>query len=111
MERSTQNLTTPNGHEVVLYDYITGREQRQIQEVFLSKMQIKAGAEVSGFNASAASEAQDVAISVIVSLLDGKREEKAADGTVLTIVDRVLNLPAEDTQAIIEAINEITEPK
>ena len=34
-ERSTKEITTPNGHKVVIYDYMTGGENRKLQAVYM----------------------------------------------------------------------------
>src|SRR2546430_1301958 len=102
MERTKKEITTSGGHVVVMRDYITGREMRQVQDVFLKKMEIKSATDISSFNGSVASEAQDVALGIILVSFDGKTEG---------VVDAVLNLPAHETQEVLDAVNAVTEPK
>src|SRR4051812_10572910 len=66
MERTTRTITTSGKQVVVMRDYVTGRELRQVQDVFFRGMEIKSATEVSGFKASAASEAQDVALGILL---------------------------------------------
>ena len=104
-DRSTKTITTTNGHEVVLLDYITGFESRAIKSVYLNEMEVtqKGTKEPeTGFSGSLATEAEDKAISTVVKSIDGKTED---------IVNLVLGLREEDYMDIIKAINEITNPK
>jgi hypothetical protein len=110
MERATREIRTKGDHKVVFHDYITGREQRSIQEVFLRKVEIsrvsqadgKTDAGVSGFSAAAIAEAQDLAFKLLIVSMDDSNEN---------IVQRVLDLPAEEFDEVVAVINEITEPK
>src|SRR4051812_22018197 len=102
MERTTRTITTSGKHVVVMRDYVTGRELRQIQDVFFRGMEIKSATEVSGFKASAASEAQDVALGILLVSIDGSQED---------VANKVLDLPAPEFEEIMAALNEITEPK
>src|SRR4051812_41276033 len=109
-ERPTIEITTPGGFRVELKSYMTGREQSQIQDVFLKRMEIRsvqqtganASAEVSGLQGSAATEAEGLTIKIMVVSLDGSAED---------ISNRVLDLPLADYNAIKEKIEEITETK
>lgn len=109
-ERPKRTIKTSGGHEVVLYDYITGREQRTLQEIFLRNVEVnrvtqsdgKPDAALSGFNVAAISEAQDTAFGILIVSLDGSEE---------AIVDRVLGLPAREYEEVVAVINDITDPK
>lgn len=110
MDRPTREFRTSGGHQVVMHDYITGREQRQIQEVFLKNVEInrlsqsegKTDAGMSGFSASVVAEAQDLAFNLIIVSLDGSDQD---------VVPRVLDLPATDYEEIVAAVNQVTDPK
>ena len=105
-QRPTREITTTNGHTVVLREFITGREQREIQQIFLRKVQMGKltmdEPTINSFDASAVGEAQDKAVAFVVVSVDGNTEG---------VVDAVLNLQSQDTQEVIDAINEITAGK
>lgn len=106
-ERGTHEVQTSGGHTVVLNNYITGREQRAIQDVFLTKIQVgniagKPELGASAFEASTINEAQDVAIRTVVVSLDGSSEN---------ILERILDLPSDQSGEIIAAVNEVTDAK
>lgn len=104
-KRETQILDTVNGYQVELHTYITGREKRAIESVFYRDLEMtQTGAEqtITGFKGAALEEAQNAAIAAVVVSVNGNPNK---------IPDRVLDLPAEDYQEIIAAINEITEGK
>src|SRR4051812_42848329 len=102
MERTTRTITTSGKHVVVMHDYVTGREMRQIQDIFFRTMEIKSATDISGFKASSASEAQDMALSILLVSVDDSTDD---------LVEKVLDLPAPEFEEIIAAVNEITEPK
>jgi hypothetical protein len=110
MDRPTRQIKTSGEHTVVLHDYITGREQRQIQEVFLKNVEInrlsqsngKTDAGMSGFSAATVAEAQDLAFKLIIISMDGNSDD---------VVKRVLDLPAAEFEEIVAAVNEVTDPK
>ena len=100
MERETKVIKLNTGKEIKLYTYITGREARDIQGIFLKKMKIGVDdggqANVGNMDASAASEAQDKAIELLVIEYDGSNEK---------VVDRILDLPQEETNEILGLID------
>lgn len=108
-DRPIRTITTAGGHKVVLNAYITGREQREIQEVFLrgvdlGKLAQGAGkpADVSGFSASSVSEAQDLTLKLLIVSFDDALDN---------LVNKVLDLPALEFEEVMAAVNEITETK
>ena len=103
--RETREITTPSGNVVVLKSYITAREAREIQNVYLSKVSLKQtseGQSIEGLKGSATSEAEDMAVKVVVISVDGKTEG---------LVDIILDMRVEDNKTIKDAINEITNPQ
>jgi hypothetical protein len=58
--------------------------------------------EVTGFKGAVLAEAQDSAIRLVVVSVDGQTDD---------VVNRVLDLPAQDYKEVIAAINEVTEGK
>jgi hypothetical protein len=110
MPRPTREFKTSGGHVIVQYDYITGREQRAIQEVFLRNVEIsrlsqadgKTDAGMTGFSAAVVSEAQDLSFKLLIVSMDGTNDD---------VVSRILDLPAIEFGEVVAAINEVTETK
>lgn len=103
MERETKELKTPNGHKVVYKAWLTGREKREIQNVFLQDMEVEVGKEASQkINAGLANKAQDKTIEMMIVSVDGEKEK---------VLDKVLDLRSEDFEAIINTLNSLETPK
>lgn len=115
-ERETKTITTPGGHTVELKSYITGREQRAINDVFLSgaKLGVTGGeAQVQGMELSLMSKAEDMTLKTVVISLDGHKDGDSVDngegGTrIFNLLDELLDLPGKDFTFVVEAINEVT---
>ena len=91
-ERSTATLSTTNGHKVVMYDYVTGNEAREIKRV----------SDENGGGPAAMDKAQDRAIEIVVRELDGSAEK---------IVDRLGNLQLTDYSETVAAVTDLLNPK
>lgn len=105
IERETKKITTPGNHELELKTYVTGRESREIQNVYLDKMNLKQtqnGQEIEGLKGSATGEAENKAIEIVAVSLDGENEN---------IVDRILDLPVSEFNFIKAEINKVTSPE
>src|SRR5688572_9960328 len=105
MERETKLIQTPNGKQVELKTYITGREKRAIESIYYRDVEMTATAgeqTIKGFKGSAVEEAQNKAIETVVVSLDGQAED---------LLNRVLDLHIADYQAVMQAIDEITADK
>jgi hypothetical protein len=103
--RETQLITTPTGRRVELKTYITGREKRAIENVYYRDVEMTAtGGEqtVKGFKAAAIEEAQNTAITTVVVAIDGNQDN---------ILNRVLDLPLADYEAVMQAIEAVTADK
>lgn len=102
MERETKKITTPSGAVVEFYTYLTGKEARQLQSIFLkhSKLQTAEGdkTKVVDFDPLAVPEAEEQALRLVIVSVDG-----SPDGAA----DKVENLRQEDYRAVIKAINEV----
>ena len=104
-ERQTKEITTKGGHKIVFKEWITGREKRQITDIFLRDIEMKQKGgeqEFVGLKGSVAAEAEEKAIEIVVISVDGKTEK---------VVDAVLDLPSNDYDEVNAAINEITQPE
>jgi hypothetical protein len=105
MDRETKPIVTSNSHTVTLKTYITGREQREISAVFLRDVAMtQAGKEaaLSGFKGTLIHEAENKALELVVVDLDSSPDD---------LVNRILELPAQDYQDIVNAVNEVTQGK
>jgi len=98
MERETKEIITPNNHKVVLKTYITGREEREIRNVYLENIDVTGNGAVKDIKADLVGKAENKAIELIVISVDGNKEK---------VVDLVLDLRKEDCNFIVEQINEI----
>ena len=105
VERETVTITTPVGnHEVVLKAYLTGKEDREIRRVFSDNMtlKVKPGSKNLGesdMKASLTMEAQEKALSILIVSVNGKTD---------STVDAVLDMHKDDTDFVIEKVDEIT---
>ncbi len=101
MNRETKKITTPIGNQVIeIKTYITGREKRDITNIYLSgNLDFNADTQsIKGINAGLADKAQDLALQTIVVSIDGNAEG---------IVEQILNMRSEDTDFIFKAIDEV----
>jgi hypothetical protein len=103
MDRPTHELTTANGHTVVLHDYLTGGERQYISEPLLQGTDISLqDGKLGTMSAAVITAANNRTIEKMVVSLDGSAEN---------VLSRVLDLREEDFQEIVTAINTITEGK
>lgn len=92
-------------HEVVVHTYVTGRELRNIESAMLDKLEMSQKGkeqEITGFKGSMLADRQDMQIKAVVVSVDGKTEN---------IVDLVLDLPAQESEQIMDYVKELTEEK
>jgi hypothetical protein len=103
MERETKKITTPSGTIVEFYTYLTGKEARQLQSVFLKHSKFQTGegdkTKVVDFDPMAVPEAEELALRLVVVSVDSTPDNAA---------DRVENLRQADYRVVIKAINEVT---
>lgn len=78
--RETKELTTPGDHKIVVYDYISGGELRQIQALFVEDMSASdivpdeesKETPLDKVKASTMLKAQELAIELLVVSVDGE---------------------------------------
>lgn len=104
MERSTKKIKTPGGYEIEMRDYITGREYRLIQSVFLSGMEVRVGVEgTPEMNNAMKPEmidlAQDKTIEILIVSVNGNKEN---------VLQSVLDMPKDDFDQVVAAMNEVS---
>lgn len=105
--RETKTITTPVGkHNVELKTYITGREKREISNIFLKGMKVTTdGSVASTIDVSVNQEANDKAWELVVVSIDGKKSNE------ISIIDTVLDMHVEDTNFVKAEVNKITADK
>lgn len=90
MERETIEIETPIGkHKIVLKTYLTGREQRAIEAVFLGSVDwdVQTQTVKSKFTVQTAQLAENETIKQQVVSIDGKTEN---------VLDLILDMRSED---------------
>ena len=91
-DRTTKTETTPGGHTVLMYDYITGGEMQEIAR--------KAPKDTGNYAAQI--DAGNAAMTILVRELEGPPDE---------LLKRILDLPLPDYQAISAAVQALIEPE
>jgi len=113
IEKTTKEFRTSGGHVLVIYEYITGREKRQIESIIFDTADIKGNKNdvdiKMGGMSKAIDDMKDRAIGILV------KEIKTTTGEVITlkndILSFILDLPEKQYTEIINEINSITDPK
>lgn len=107
--RATKEHKIGEKHTIVVQEYATGREFNEIQNEYLkgANVNVIGGVpRIDGFNPAADSEANKKAVELLVVSLDGQQEVEGK-----TLVDRVLDLPYEQYNEVIEILNGLTGKK
>jgi len=102
MDRETKTIKTPlEGHELVLFAYITGKEQREINSAVYDKAEVDVvdGQPVfRNFKTKDIVDAiQNKTIEIVVRAVDGKMED---------ILEEILSFKNQDYEFVIQAVNE-----
>lgn len=103
-ERETKVMEIA-GHTLKVLTFITGYDQRAVQEAILAKLNMtteNGKAEVSGMNTGLLLVQKDEYVKLIVKEFDGKTEN---------ILDAIMNLPVRESEAIQKVISDISEGK
>ena len=107
MDRDTLTIKTPvGGQEVVLKSYLTGREKRTINSVFLQDVEIQSSTKagdtptMTGLKGDIMQKAEDIALTTVVMSIDGKNEK---------ILDTLLEMHSQDFDFVVKEINKITQ--
>jgi len=103
VQREIKTIETPeDGVEVKIYTYLTGREKREITNIFLSSAKLsingtdEARIKADNFDGSVMNRANDKAIELLVHSVNGKTENK---------LDAILNMKVTDYEYVLEQIN------
>jgi len=105
MDTPTKTYKTKGGVEVIHKTYATGREMRDLQNVFLEKTKVSVSGAATSFkdiDASVANEYQDKVLEIFVVSVNGKTEN---------VVDEILNLQSEESDEIIKEVNKVVDSK
>ena len=105
MERQTITIETPIAkRQVVLKEWITGREFESLNEPILKhyKVSTKGNFDDSELSGSLISEMNRQALLVWIQSVDGSTEN---------ILDTVLDMRKEDYQFVVDKINELSKKK
>lgn len=117
--RATKEVTTESGHKITLFAYITGRDKRAIESVFLGETKItqrsnintpQGEMEMTGATGVINHAIENKAMTVVVKeilpagateVINGEKEK----------IDFILDLPESEYSFVVAEINKITEPK
>lgn len=98
-------VSLPSGKTAKLKSYLTGREKRALRDLFLQEADVKTvdgKPTLEGMKGAAISKAEDASIVYTVVELEGSTAD---------ILNRVLDLPSTDYDALLASINEVTGDK
>ena len=107
-DRSTKIVETSGGKKVEFYDYLTGREESEIQKIYISGAKYKLhgikpeDVEIEGFEPAAALDAQMKMVELLVVSVDGSRDNPSK---------QVFDLPAPEYKEVLDALDEATGKK
>lgn len=102
MDRPTKTFKTDKGHEIELYTYATGREFQAIQNALIGSMDLGIEGQepkVESIDFEKQTEANNEAIKTLVVSVDGEEED---------VLDKVLDLPSDDYQEVLDKVNDLT---
>jgi uncharacterized protein YdbL (DUF1318 family) len=104
--QDTISCTTPVGRKlVVIKAWLTGRDEVAIQNAIQSKLDITMGMDGSGSGATAKGDmltaGQDKALELLIVSVDGDTSD---------LVNKVLDMRAEDYRYVRDQINKVTNP-
>lgn len=112
MERETKAFTTPGGHSFLLKSYLSGREAKQIEAVMYAAvkmdpenvMQLPDGrtkVKINEVSADFVVDQEKKLVELLLVTLDGEAENA---------IDRLLDLPAAEYEAVKAEVDKITNP-
>jgi hypothetical protein len=105
--RETKEFVTPGGHKVILNAYLNGREAQELKAIMFSALKVSVGDVQAG----------KVGIGDLPSGFLVEQEKKALaflvvsiDGDSTSPVEKLLELPSSEYDAIVREINTIQNP-
>lgn len=102
LDRETKTIQTPGGHEVVLKEWVNGKEIQQIENLIYKNFDIQGARENPNFklNTSFLTEQTNKTLEMVVVSIDGKTEN---------ILEEILVLKAKDYKFIVTEANKVIE--
>lgn len=104
MERETKKFKTSGGTEYEIKTYLTFKEARELQSVYLDNADLVAGADgshVPSVKGNVARLAQDKSIEITLVSINGKTSN---------VLDELEKMKAHEATEIIDQINKIQDP-
>lgn len=104
MERKTIKFKTPvDKHEVEIYEYLTGGESEQIQEVMSDNLEMDFSGTVGGkIGGKSVLKARDKTLEIMLVSVNGEKKE---------LVKKVKDFRESDYRFVVEKVNEINKPE
>jgi len=106
-QENTTTVETPGGHTVVLIGEMTGRIYRELKGMWFKDVIIEGvdsenpdNTKISGMKGTIMQEVENKAIELTVISVDGSTEK---------VMDKLVDLPLEDYNVVIQKINEMTQ--
>lgn len=107
MEREMKTVTTPGGHSVALKAYLTGRESQELKSVLFSSLKM-------GLDDAQTGKVNIENVSGEFLLAQEKKAIElllvSLDGTSDNAIERLLDLPAAEYDAVKAEVDKITNP-
>jgi hypothetical protein len=107
MNRETKEFTTPGGRKVVLHAYLTGREAADIKSTMLSSLRMSMTdlenkkVDMGGISGAVLVEQEKKTLGYLLVSVDGDSS---------TPVDRLLDLPSTEYDAVLTEVEKIKNP-
>lgn len=103
MDRETKSIKTPSGIELIIKTYLTTREYRCIEDVFLSSVKMNTSGTVDGgVPGSVVKLAEDELIKQAIVSVKGESEN---------ILETMLDMRKPDFDFVIAELNKIKDPE
>jgi hypothetical protein len=105
-ERETRELTTPGGHALVVYTYLTAGEARSVRAPYLKQADEYPNDLIKeiGYKAAVYQDVEDRTLRALIVSFDGKK-----DGEDFDLITALLALPEPEFKFIKDTINNRSE--
>lgn len=104
-------LTTPNSHTIVLRDFITGRQREYIDRAQMDAVKTSAAYDEQGKVKIQFGEVDTVAVMTAERYRKVECFVESVDGNTEKVLDLVLDLPEQDYEAVLAAVDEASKKK
>jgi hypothetical protein len=107
MNRETREFNTPGGHKVVLFSYLTGREVADIKSIMLSSLKMSMSdienkkVDMGGISGAVLIDQEKKTLAYLLV---------SVDGDTTAPVDKLLDLPSTEYDAVLKEIEKIKNP-